>query len=161
MKKTPERAAEILDSRPDLSDVSREYFEAIRDVTLPQFFLRKLQAYKKREDTILKPDIDSDHPDYRITRLNLTEHAEYTDGRKFKYTAGTIRGISSKLRLAMQHGIIQDPAVIAACEQFRSHDWNALRRAKKGTFWTTPEEITYMNQVLDLVINHLQETHGI
>ena len=125
---------------------------AILNGTVPQYCLAELK--KRRYDYSDALPFSED----KTTRLALVwDDPKYP---YFKCRGNSIIGISLKLQRTLNEGLIKDPSVVLAINKFRYYNWNALRGAK-GEYWTTPEEIMFINRTLDLVIGYLKATYNL
>ncbi|GEM_PF-2357661 len=138
-------------SGPDEIKASSSQYEAKLNGKLPQYYLGELARKRAYSD-----DLPFHEDKYK--RLALVWDSPHYPG--FKCLGNVIIGISLTLQGAMYEGLVKDPPVILAINNFRYHNFSALRGAK-GEYWTTPEEIKYINDTLDLVIDCLKREHNL
>ena len=136
-------------SGPDEIKVFKPYFEAIINGKVPEYRLGLLKQFKDYSDDL------PFHED-KDKRLALVwNHPSYPN---FKCRGNVLCGISMGLQGVVYEGLVKDPAVILAINNFRYHNFNAFR-GNKGEYWTTPDEIAFINRTLDTVIDYLKREY--
>lgn len=141
MRISRERASELLEAIPDM--VGREYFEAIAEGTLPQYFLELFQTLQLFSDDLPGERLVAEwHPDYPY----------------MKCRGNCIISVNLSLSRAVADRIIKDDGVVGKVSRFGEHEWN-FQKGSKGEYWTQPEEIDLINDTLDTVISHLNKEY--
>lgn len=137
-----ERAIEVLQGKTG-DIVDREYFEAIANETLPQYFLDRFQWYKLYSDDLPGERlVDIWHPDFPM----------------MKCRGSIIFGISGELTTAVKDKVIKSNEIIGMVKYYKKYDWNFQKEAK-GEYWTSSEEIDLINNTLEAVIKHLNQEY--
>jgi hypothetical protein len=136
-----ERTIEIL--QEEIDPASREYFEAIVNETLPQYYLDCFRSHKLWSDDLPgKRLVGVWHPDYPL----------------MKCRGNFVWGLSGALRGAIGNKVVKSSEVIKKVKDFVKHDWNCFK-GRKGEYWTQPEEISLINDTLDFVITYLNQEY--
>jgi len=156
MKYTIDDAQRILARQHDTETFPlkfKERLEAVIDGTLPEFYLAELRRRRNYSDDLPEPDVPPTHPDYSLSRLAAGwDHPSYPN---LKCRGNCIIGTTLTLQDLLDNIELSTP-VAARITEFRTKKWNYSRGAK-GEYWTLPEEITYINETLDMVIAELDK----
>ncbi len=68
--------------------------------------------------------------------------------------------MSLELQGMIKDEVLTDQKSKEIVEAFRTRKWNAFK-GSKGEYWTSKEEIDYMNKTLDTVIASIRETYNL
>lgn len=133
-----ERAKEILNEQPAEFPM-REYFEALANESLQQYYLDRFKVFQLYSDLLPGEKlVGLWHPDYPMMKCRGT----------------CVTGIGFDLKLAISDKVIKSKEIIEKADFFRNYNWN-FQKGKKGEYWTTPEEIVLINNTLDPVAEYL------
>ena len=144
MRYTYARAVEIMKEDKGKVTPHNEIFKAIVDGKLPQYYLNKLVSFRAYSNDLPGPRLVGEwHPHYPL----------------MKCRGNVITAISLAIQGAVEQGLIDDERIISLINDFRHYKWNVFEG--KYTSWTTSEEIKFMNDTLDVVINHLCDKYGL
>ncbi len=152
---TKEEVKEVLDKYKDREIGSiKLYFQAILDERLPEYYLDELSNYRfNYSDETPEPDVPKDHPDYKFLRLQFREGND-----KIKCRCHAMIGISASLEGIIEDEILTEQEHIDLINQYKTRDWNAFKGGK-GEFWTSPEEISFINSTLDIMIASIKKVY--
>jgi hypothetical protein len=158
MKISPAHAADILAKNPGMPKRVAAAFEAARDGQLAQFYLERLRERRHEYcDDVPEPAVPPTHPAYAALRLQATW--DHPRSERLKCRAHFIIGLTSVLESIVENEFIEDPAIPAQFTRFREHSWQAFK-GSKGMYWTTPEEIAFMNKTMDVFLEPMERTYG-
>jgi len=139
-----------IDPEGQHSDV-RPFFEAVISGKLPQYYYKDLKEKRAWSD-----DIPFHEDSY--TRLKLGwGHPGYPH---LKCRGNCIVSISLSLQATIEEAMVKDKSVIEAVKKYVNYPWNAFK-GKKGEFWTTPDEIAFINKTLDIVMGYLEREYNL
>jgi len=102
-------------------------------------------------DELPQPDVPDTHPDYKFLRLQFRE-----GNPKMKCRANVIMGISLSLQGVIEDEVLTGQDHRELVEAYRTREWNAFK-GSKGEYWTSPEEIEFINSTLDTMIASIKE----
>ena len=123
----------------------KEYFEAIVNETLPQYYFNELQMYLLYSDKFPHHILaDIRHPDYPFMKCRGT----------------AIIGIGLKLQGLIRDNIVEDQSVVDVVSKYRAHDWS-FQKGSKGEYWTSRKEINLINRTLKTVTTHIKDKYGL
>jgi len=145
-----EEDSEALEQIPSL----RTYFQSVIEDTLPEYYLNRFNRFKGYSDDLPKPEVDPSHENYGFLRLKAGwDHPKYPH---LKCRGNVICGISVNLQHAVKDGVLGGGLM----EDFRDYDFS-FSKGRKGEFWTTSEEIDFINKTLDLAIAQIKEKYSL
>ncbi len=138
-----------------MSDYEREFHSAIINNSLPEFYLKRFKDLRfNYSDDIPEPGVSEKHPDYYLLRLVAKDkHPSYP---KMKCRANVIGSIGLSLSVCIDYKIIDDEELVNEVSDFFDFRWNCT---DTNIIWTTKQEIDYINQTLDKVIDYLQKKY--
>jgi len=144
MKYTPEDARKML--MEDVGDVpEREFFEALRDEKLPDFFCQRLAFFRLYSDDLPGSQLVGEwHPDFP----------------QMKCRNIVIGAIMHYIECCVEYNIVTDADLTASMVEFTKTQWHSNKGSQREN-WTTREEIDLMNATLDRVISAIETTYGI
>jgi len=77
-----------------------------------------------------------------------------------KCRANVITGISLSLQGVIEDEVLTGQDHRELVEGYRTREWNAFK-GSKGEYWTSPEEIEFINSTLDTIIASIKEVYHI
>lgn len=153
MKCSKEKAKSILDQ--DINPEERIYFESILNDQLPQYYFEELSKYRfNYSDELPEPNVPVTAPDYKKLKLEFR-----VKNPKMKCRAHCIVGISLTLQGINEERVLNSLEYKKIIRNYRFYDWNAFKGAK-GEFWTSPEEIQFINKTLDKTLNLIKSKYN-
>jgi len=121
----------------------REYFEAIVNETLPQYYFNELQILLLYSDKLPRHILaDIWHPDYPF----------------MKCRGNVIIGIGLKLQGLIRDNIVEDESVVDVVNKYKKYNWN-FQKGSKGEYWTSRKEISLINRTLKTVTTHIKDKY--
>jgi hypothetical protein len=142
MALTKERALEVLNGNPDNS-LPFPYLEAIANETLPQYYFDEIQIHKLYSDEL---------PEHKLV---AEWHTEYP---LMKCRGNVIIGIGATFQGLLNDKIVEDQEIVNSIKRFRGYDWE-FQKGYKGEYWTSREEINFINKTLRTVAIHIKNKY--
>lgn len=143
MTYSKENAREVL--KEISNGPEKEYFEAIVDETLPQYYFNELQILLLYSDKLPKQVlVDISHPDYPL----------------MKCRGNVIIGIGLKLQKLLADNMVEDERVVDVVNKYKKHNWN-FQKGSKCEYWTSRSEINLINRTLKTVTTHIKDKYGL
>lgn len=133
-----EIAIQVLEKNLDIPEGLKEYFGAIRDDTLPQYYLKEL-LIKRNDYSDETPPVD--------VRSLIPDSERLT---RFKCQGNYVLGLCLTLKTAMEDGVVSDSGTKREIDQFLASDLNF----KVGDP-ANQQRIGRINKVLNRLIGEL------
>ena len=154
MKIRVEQATAVLESGQNLGP-NKDLFRAIREGTVRDYYRDVFENYRWRySDDLPEPEVASDHEDYIFYRLQATE--EHPSSPHMKCRGNVISGLQAHLGHCKDNAGPPNEAELAELHRrYATYPWN-WQKGGKGEYWTTQEEIDFINETLDIALDLLK-----